>query len=72
MIRAVDAHHIDVIFSIAVDETTASDPANYALNNGLTVTAATKMTDLWYKLTNQPRQVDGTNYTLVVSNVEPK
>jgi hypothetical protein len=72
MIRAVDAHHIDVIFAIAVDETSASDPTNYTLSNGLTVTGSHKITDYWYRLTNQPRQVDGTSYTLTVSNVDPK
>lgn len=72
MIRAVDTHHIDVIFAIAVDPVAASNPLNYSLDHGLTVTEAVRLTDVWYRIRNDPRQTDGTNYTLVVSNIGPK
>jgi hypothetical protein len=71
MVKAVDTHHIDVIFAIAVDEETASDPLNYSIDNGLSVTAANKITDHWYRLTNSPRQTDGVNYTITITNIDP-
>ncbi len=72
MIRVVDTHHLDVIFAIAVDEDEASDPLNYAINNGLTVVSATKITDFQYRLRNTPRQVDATTYTILITNIGPK
>jgi hypothetical protein len=72
MVKAVDTHRVDVIFAIAVDETTASDPLNYSVNNGLTITSATKITDFWYRLRNDPRQTDGVTYTFIATNIEPR
>jgi hypothetical protein len=72
MVKAVDTHHVDVIFSIAVDEDDASDPLNYTVNGGLTITEARRITDYWYRLTNEPRQTDGVDYTFTASNINPK
>ena len=72
MVKVVDVHRIDVIFAIAVDETDASDPTNYQIDNGLTCVSATKITDHWYRLRNEPRQVDATTYTITISNIAAK
>jgi len=72
MVRAVDTHHVDVLFAIAVSEDTAGDPLNYSVNNGLTITEAVRVTDFWYRLRNEPRQTDGVNYTFIATNIEAK
>ncbi len=71
MVKTIDARTVDVIFAIAVDETTASDPLNYSVSNGLEVTAARKLTDHWYRLTTT-RQTNDVVYTFIATNIEPK
>ena len=70
MVKTVDARTIDVIFGFAVNPTDASNINNYAINNGLEVLGAVRISDYWYRLTTT-RQVTGTNYTLTVSNIGP-
>jgi len=70
MVKVVDTHHLDVIFAIPVTEETAGDPLNYSINNGLTITEAVRVTDQWYRVRNEPRQVDATSYTITITNIE--
>lgn len=70
MVKDVDARTIDVIFSIAVNVEDASNPVNYSIDHGLVVTAATRVTDLNYRLTTT-RQTNDLVYTLIASNIGP-
>lgn len=72
MLKVIDTHTVHVIFGVPVDETDASDPLNYSVDNGLTIISATKITDFWYELKNKPRQVDGATYNFVATNIGPK
>ncbi len=71
MVRTIDARTVEVLFGIPVDKTTASDPLNYSVNNGLEVTASVRVTDTRYRLTTT-RQTNDVIYTFVASNIEPK
>lgn len=70
MVKTVDARTIDVIFGFAVNPTDASNINNYAINNGLEVLGAVRITDNWYRLTTT-RQANDTSYTLTASNIGP-
>jgi len=72
MLKVIDTHTVHVIFGVAVDETDASDPLNYSVDNGLTIVSATKITDFWYELKNKPRQVDGQTYNFTATNIGAK
>lgn len=62
---------VEVVFtdgSIRLDKNTATDIANYSINNGLTITAAS-LSGLKVTLTTSSQTV-GTVYTLTVNNVK--
>ncbi len=67
-----DLTHVQLTFSKPLDDTTAADPANYSLDNGLTVSAvqldATKRV---VTLTTSP-QTFSTIYTATVNNVQDR
>lgn len=57
-----------VNFNEALDQTTAQNTGNYALNNGISVTAAT-LNGSAVTLTVSPALTEGNDYTLIVNNV---
>lgn len=63
-----DTRLIDIAFSELVRDTEALNPANYAINNGLSVSAVTKTGLVNYRLTTS-RQVRGQSYTVTASNI---
>ncbi|MGV3630497.1 MAG: lamin tail domain-containing protein [Bacteroidota bacterium] len=68
---ALDATHVDVLFSENVDQATAENTANYALSGGITVSAAVRdgTNPGLVHLTTGNALANGTNYTLTVTNV---
>jgi hypothetical protein len=68
--RAIDARLLEVIFSKAVVNSEAVDPANYMITGGggLTVSAGSKVTDTTYRLVTS-RQDPGQLYTVTASNI---
>lgn len=68
MVRAVDGRLMEVIYSKAVVQNEASNPANYSSDGGLTISAATKITDVVYRLTTSRQNRDQV-YNIAVSNV---
>ncbi|MCE3297153.1 MAG: hypothetical protein K0R65_2867 [Crocinitomicaceae bacterium] len=69
--QAIDATHIDVLFSEDVEQSTAENAANYTLTGGITVSAAVRdgtNPDLVH-LTTGSALANGTTYTLTVANV---
>jgi hypothetical protein len=66
--RSVDARALDIVFSKPVQWADAETVANYSIDNGLTVSAVTYVTDMVYRLTTS-RQTVGTLYTVTVVNV---
>lgn len=67
--RSVDAFVLELNFSIPVLESTAIIPSNYTIDNGLVVLGATRITDLFYRLTTT-RQVQTQTYTVSISGIE--
>jgi hypothetical protein len=68
MARSVDARLMEVVYSEAMLEVEALNPANYSINNGLTVSAVVKVTDVIYRLTTS-RQIRDQAYSITVTNV---
>ncbi len=68
MSRQIDARHIEVIFSEAVNEDDAQDPANYSISDGITVKTATKVSPYIYVLKTS-KQLPGVDHTVTVTNI---
>jgi hypothetical protein len=68
MIQSVDARHVNVLFNVPVNNLDALNTNNYVGDNGLTITASTKLSDSIFQLTTS-RQVVGTAYTITASNI---
>jgi hypothetical protein len=62
---------LDVRFSEPVDETTASNPANYQIDSGVNVTDAELINDETARLTTSTI-AEGSGYTLTVNNVSDR
>ncbi len=60
--------HVRLAFSERVNPLDATDPFNYELDNGVTVTAATMIDDHTVLLTTQP-QTEGVLYTVTVNGL---
>ena len=65
----VDPTHVNVLFSEAMDATTAGTAANYAVAPSLAVSAAELQADTRTVLLTTAAQALSTNYTVTVSNV---
>jgi len=65
--RAVDSTHVDIYFSEAMDTSTAENPANYAINPALSVSAASLVTIDRVRLTTAQQTV-WAQYTVTVSS----
>jgi len=65
---SIDAITMDIVFDRPVNQSDASTAANYTSNNGLTISAAVRVTDSVYRLTTS-RQVPGTTYTLTIVGI---
>lgn len=68
MVRPVDARTLHVIFSEAVLESDATNPANYTITPSLPVLSATKITDRHYELKTL-KQNELTTYSVEISNI---
>lgn len=70
MVKGVDARAIDIVFSEAVLEADALDPANYTVigPNSVTVTSVAKQTSQSFRLYTTP-QDRNESYTIEVRNV---
>lgn len=68
--RAIDARLLEIIFSKAVVNSEAENPANYLITGGggLTVSSSAKVTDTTYHLVTS-RQLPGQLYTIQASNI---
>jgi hypothetical protein len=66
-----DFTHVTINFSERVDATTAATTGNYAINDGVTVTAARALSDTSVELTTS-RQTGGRAYTLTINNVRDR
>lgn len=64
----IDSLACGIVFSQAVNQSDAVNPANYSVNHGLTVTNVLRITDSHYVLCTS-RQVQGVVYTLTISNI---
>jgi hypothetical protein len=70
-IEAIDATHVDLLFSADLDETIAETVGNYAADNGLSITSATLGGDLrTVSLVVTPALVSSQTYTFTVNNIE--
>jgi hypothetical protein len=68
-VSLVDATHITVAFSESMDPATSQTVANFAMNHGVSISAATLRADgVTVQLTTSPL-TPGTVYTLTVSNL---
>ena len=68
MIQSVDARTVNILFNVPVNNLDALNTNNYVGDNGLTITASTKLSDSIFQLTTS-RQVVGTAYTITASNI---
>ncbi len=66
--RVVDCRELAIFWNAPVVEADATNPVNYTLSGGLTVTAARKLSSIEYRLTTD-KQLVGTGYTLTASNI---
>jgi hypothetical protein len=67
--RSVDERTLDIVFSLAVTEADAVIPGNYTITGGsVTVTKATRITDLYYRLQTTPQDIN-VNYQVGISNI---
>lgn len=69
IVRSLNARSLEVIFSEAVQESTALNSNNYSINNGLTVSAVEKVSPSVYRLTTS-KQTTGVAYTVTINNVK--
>ncbi len=67
----VDATHVDILFSESVDQTSAENSANYSFAPSLGIASVARdLTNLsLVHITTSSALVNGTNYTLTISNV---
>lgn len=68
IVKSVDERTIDIVFSEAVLEEDASNPANYSISPALAVTKATRITDFNYRLTTAPQTI-GVTYDVTISGI---
>jgi|SRR5579859_4103799 len=66
--RSIDARTLEITFDEQVDPSTALNPSNYSINNGLTVTGVVAVTNSIYRLSTS-RQTQGMTYTVTITNV---
>ncbi len=63
---------VTVVFSEPVDQTTATNKANYGINNGISVASATLGSDLKTVTLSTLDHSEGVSYTLSVNNVKDR
>ncbi len=68
MTRQIDARHIEVIFSEAVNENDAQDPTNYSISDGIETKTATKVSPYVYVLKTS-KQLPGVSHTVTATNI---
>lgn len=68
MVRSVTVRKLDVIYSEAMREDDATDPANYQISPPLEIKNIKMITSFWYQLTTS-KQTVGQSYNVIVTNV---
>ncbi len=71
-LAAGDPQRVLVAFSEPLQQASAENPANYAVDNGVTVAGAVLQDDLATVLLNTSPHSDGVVYTLTVNNVKDR